>query len=49
MASPLAELAKIWPTLSQKHHSRDERRFYIEWLVVALLALSTLSVFTLMG
>jgi CHASE2 domain-containing sensor protein/signal transduction histidine kinase len=49
MASPLAELAKIWPTLSQKHHSRDERRFYIEWLVVALLALSTLSLFTLMG
>ncbi len=49
MASPLAELTHLWPTLSHKSRSRDERRFYLEWLVVALLALSSLSLFTFMG
>jgi CHASE2 domain-containing sensor protein/signal transduction histidine kinase len=48
MKSPLAVLANIWPTPRQKLHIRDEQRFYLEWVVVAVLALSTLSLFTVM-
>ncbi|PIT81892.1 CHASE2 domain-containing protein [Limnohabitans sp. 15K] len=44
----LATLTKIWPSLWQGRRSRDEQRFYLEWVVVTLLALSTLCLFTVM-
>ena len=44
----LATLNRFWPSLSRGRHSRDEQRFYLEWVVVTLLALSTLSLFTVM-
>lgn len=48
MKSPMALLADIWPSPSQRPYTRDERRFYLEWVIVAVLALSTLSLFILM-
>jgi CHASE2 domain-containing sensor protein len=44
----LATLTKIWPSLRHGCSSRDEQRFYLEWVVVTLLALSTLGLFTVM-
>jgi CHASE2 domain-containing sensor protein/signal transduction histidine kinase len=44
----LATLTKIWPSLRHGRSSRDEQRFYLEWVVVTLLALSTLGLFTVM-
>ena len=44
----LATLTKIWPSLWQGRRSRDEQRFYLEWVVVTVLALSTLCLFTVM-
>lgn len=48
MKSTLAALAQFWPLLRQKLHTRDEQRFYLEWVVVAVLALATLGFFTVM-
>lgn len=48
MRSPLAVLGQFWAQLRQKSSGRDEQRFYLEWLLVAVLALSTLSLFTVM-
>ena len=48
MKSPLSVLADIWPSPSERPYTRDERRFYLEWVVVAALALSTLSLFIFM-
>lgn len=44
----LATLTKIWPSLRHGRRTRDEQRFYLEWVVVTLLALSTLGLFTVM-
>lgn len=44
----LATLTKIWPSLRHGRRTRDERRFYLEWVVVTLLALFTLGLFTVM-
>lgn len=44
----MASMAERWLALRQKLHSRDEQRFYLEWVVVAVLALSTLSLVTVM-
>ena len=38
MKSPLSVLADIWPAPSQRPYTRDEQRFYLEWVVVAVLA-----------
>lgn len=48
MKLPMASMAERWLALRQKLHSRDEQRFYLEWVVVAVLALSTLSLVTVM-
>ena len=42
MKSPLSVLADIWPAPSQRPYTRDEQRFYLEWVVVAVLALPLL-------
>ena len=48
MKSTQAVVAQFWPSLRQKLHTRDEQRFYLEWVVVAVLALATLGLFTVM-